>query len=141
MPSSGREFFPRRLKLLANCLRIYYASWDVYCPFGAKLALAASPYEGGDGRCILLYTFGLISFTALRFEILDQIDQPQQVLESGERSLPGVDDERGPRRWRRLQFSLRLQHVANPCVDSTNGSLVWNSISGKTHAGAYIWSP
>src|ERR1700692_4048429 len=35
-----------------------------------------------------------ISFTALRFEILDQIDQPQQVLESGERSLPGVDDER-----------------------------------------------
>ncbi len=45
-------------------------------------------------RCILLYTFGLISFTALRFEILDQIDQPQQVLESGERSLPGVDDER-----------------------------------------------
>jgi hypothetical protein len=45
-------------------------------------------------RCILLYTFGLISFTVPRFEILDQIDQPQQVSESGKRSPPGVDDER-----------------------------------------------
>ena len=29
-----------------------------------------------------------------RFEILDQIDQPQQVFESGKRSPPGVDHER-----------------------------------------------
>ena len=45
-------------------------------------------------RYILLYIFGLISFTASRLEILDQIDQPQQVYESGKSSPPGMDHER-----------------------------------------------
>ena len=69
-----------RLIQSENSLRL---TWSIY----------SEVFNSASG-CILLYTFGLISFTALRFEILDQIDQPQQVLESGERSLPGVDDER-----------------------------------------------
>jgi hypothetical protein len=63
-------------------------------------------------RCILLYTFGLISFTAPRFKILDQIDQPRQVSESGKRSPRGVEHERvdltgiGPTRWEKGQLPI-----------------------------------
>jgi hypothetical protein len=63
-------------------------------------------------RRILPYTYGLIPFTAPRFEILDQVDQPQQVFESRQRSPPGENHKRvgltdiGPTRWEKGQLPI-----------------------------------
>jgi len=75
--------------------------------------------------CILLYTFGLISFTAPRFEILDQIDQPQQVFESAKRSPTGVDYERvdltgiGPTRREKGQLRIFAIIKNSPLAPTT----------------------